>query len=160
MTISIIVAMGHGRVIGLNNQLPWLLPADLKFFKAATMGKPIIMGRKTFESIGRNLPGRTNIVVTRNKKWKAEGAKVVHTLEKAIKVAGKEKPDEIMVIGGAQIYAEALDHAQRLYITEVDINVEGDAFFPEKSGDWNEVSRTAHPAEDEKPAYAFVKLER
>lgn len=160
MIVSIIVAMGHNRVIGLNNQLPWLLPEDLKFFKATTMGKPIIMGRKTFESIGRALPGRTNIVITRNKKWKQDGVKVVHTMEKALKIAAKGKTEEIMVIGGAQIYAEALDHAQRLYITEVDIDVEGDAFFPEKSGHWSEVSRIAHPSEAEKPAYAFVKLER
>lgn len=160
MIISIIVAMGHNRVIGLNNQLPWLLPEDLKFFKAKTMGKPIIMGRKTFESIGRPLPGRTNIVITHNKKWKHEGVKVVHSMEKALKIAAKDKSEEVMVIGGAQIYAEALDHAQRLYITEVDIDAEGDAFFPEKRGPWNEVSRVTHPSEAEKPAYTFVILER
>lgn len=160
MITSIIVAMGRNRVIGQDNQLPWLLPADLIFFKATTMGKPIIMGRKTFESIGRALPGRTNIVITRNKNWSAEGVKVVHSLAKAIKLAGKEKTDEAMIIGGAQIYAEALEHTDRLYITEVDIEPEGDAFFPEIGEGWSETSHIAHPAEGCKPAYAFVTLER
>ncbi len=160
MITSIIVAMGHERVIGLNNQLPWLLPADLKYFKAITMGKPIVMGRKTYESIGRPLPGRTNIVITRNKKWKADGVKVVHNLKEAIKVARKDKSDEVMIIGGAQIYSEVLASADRLYVTEVDIDVDGDAFFPEIDTSWKEVSRKAHPAEGCKPAYAFVILDR
>ena len=160
MLTSLIVAMGHNRVIGSDNQLPWLLPADLKYFKAKTMGKPIIMGRKTYESIGRPLPGRTNIVITRNKKWKADGVKVVHSTLSALKLAGKEKPEEAMIIGGEQIYADSLQFADRLYITEVDLDPEGDAFFPEIGDEWREVSRTAHPAEGTKPAYAFVVLGR
>ncbi|MEO9275721.1 type 3 dihydrofolate reductase [Marinomonas sp. 5E14-1] len=140
--LSLIVAMSTNRTIGINNSLPWHLPNDLKYFKQATMGKPIIMGRKTFESIGKPLPGRRNIVISRGSSYQAEGIDVVTSLEDAISlgediclVNGQE---EVMVIGGAQIYELALEKADRLYITHVDANVEGDAFFPEV--DWSSYS--------------------
>lgn len=136
--LSLIVAMSSNRIIGINNSLPWHLPNDLKYFKQATMGKPIVMGRKTFESIGKPLPGRRNIVITRDVDYQAEGVDVVRSLEEAISlgediclVNGQE---EVMVIGGAQIYQLALEKADRLYVTHVDAHVEGDAYFPEV--DW------------------------
>ncbi|SBS35185.1 Dihydrofolate reductase type 3 [Marinomonas spartinae] len=136
--LSLIVAMSTNRTIGINNALPWHLPNDLKYFKQATMGKPIVMGRKTFESIGKPLPGRRNIVITRDEGFQADGIDVVHTLDDAIAlgediclVNGQE---EVMVIGGSQIYQLALERAERLYVTHVDAQVEGDAFFPEV--DW------------------------
>ncbi|WP_394181176.1 dihydrofolate reductase [Marinomonas posidonica] len=136
--LSLIVAMSTNRTIGINNSLPWHLPNDLKYFKQATMGKPIVMGRKTFESIGKPLPGRRNIVITRDANFQADGIDVVSSLEQAIAlgediclVNGQE---EVMVIGGAQIYELALPRVDRLYITHVDADVEGDAFFPEV--DW------------------------
>ena len=133
--LSLIVAMSANRVIGINNSLPWHLPNDLKYFKQATMGKPIVMGRKTFESIGKPLPGRRNIVITRDSDYQAEGIDVVTSLEAAISlgediclVNGQE---EVMVIGGAQIYQLALEKADRLYVTHVDADIHGDAYFPE-----------------------------
>ena len=159
MQISIIVAMASNRAIGINNQLPWHLPADLKHFKSVTMSKPIIMGRKTYESIGRPLPGRTNIVITRNPDWSAEGVEVAGSVDDAIACAG-DVP-EVMIIGGAEIYKLTLAHADRLYVTEVDLQVEGDAFFPEiNSEDWQETERGAFPAIDGKPAYAFVTYDQ
>ena len=160
MITSLIVAMGKNRAIGKDNQMPWHLPADLKFFKATTMAKPIIMGRKTFESIGRPLPGRTNIVITRNHDWSADGVSVAYSVVRALKMAADENTEEAMIIGGAQIYTESLQYADRLYITEIDLDPEGDAFFPEIGDEWREVSREAHPAEGDKPAYAFVTYER
>ncbi len=160
MITSLIVAMGKNRVIGKDNQMPWHLPADLKYFKATTMDKPIIMGRKTFDSIGRALPGRTNIVITRNHNWSADGVVVAHSVVLALKIAAGEQTSEAMIIGGAQIYADALAYADRLYVTEIDIETEGDAFFPEFGQEWYEVSRSAHVADGDKPAYAFVTLER
>lgn len=160
MNLSIIVAMGRNRVIGIDNQLPWLIPADLMYFKSVTMAKPIIMGRKTYDSIGRPLPGRKNIVITRNEGWKADGVAVVHNFASAIKAAEGEKTSEVMVIGGAQIYAEALLLVDKLYVTEVDVAPEGDAYFPEFSNEFQEVSRENHPAEGGKPAYSFVAYQR
>lgn len=136
--LSLIVAMSTNRTIGINNSLPWHLPNDLKYFKQATMGKPIVMGRKTFESIGKPLPGRRNIVISRDPSYLAEGVDVVTSLEDAISLGENiclvNGQEEVMVIGGAQIYELALEKADRLYITHVDANVEGDAFFPEV--DW------------------------
>lgn len=137
MRLSLIVAMAKGNVIGVNNSLPWHLPEDLQYFKAVTMGKPLIMGRKTFESIGRPLPGRVNIVVTRNAAWHFEGVTTVNTLEGAIEVAktvsesSNQEQTEVMIIGGAEIYRQALAFVTRLYVTEVELTIEGDAFFPE-----------------------------
>ncbi|MGV8834666.1 dihydrofolate reductase [Cellvibrio sp.] len=136
MKLAIIVAAARNGVIGCNNQLPWHLPQDLKYFKAVTLGKPVIMGRKTYESIGKPLPGRTNIVITRNKGWvAAEGVIVTNSFEQALLEAKKvcspaaSDLDEVMVIGGAEIYRSALQFADRIYLTRVDVEPEGDAFF-------------------------------
>lgn len=128
-TISLIVAMAHHRVIGVNNTLPWHLPEDLKRFRALTMGHHIVMGRKTYESLGRLLPGRTTVIVTRNKQFRVEGALIAHSLEQAI--AQCQQDEEIFIIGGAELYQQALQHADKLYVTEIDLEVQGDAFFPE-----------------------------
>ena len=135
--ISLIVALDKNRVIGLNNGTPWHLPGELQYFKEMTMGKPIIMGRKTFESIGRPLPGRRNIVITRNPQYDAEGIELALSLEEAIKIAGDV--EEIMIIGGQQIFTESLPLADRLYITEIDHEFEGDTYFPSYEG-WRKVS--------------------
>ena len=160
-TISLIAAMGHGRVIGIENRLPWKLPADMKWFRLHTLGKPIVMGRKTFESFGsKPLPDRHNIVITRNADYRAEGATVVTSIDEAIAAAG-EVP-EIMIIGGASFYAQMLPRADRLYLTLVDIQVTGDAWFPEyASTDWRVREEHRHEV-DEKNAHAmrFMVLER
>lgn len=166
IVVSMIVAMAENRVIGRNNQLPWYLPNDLKYFKASTMGKPIVMGRKTFESIGKPLPGRTNIVVTRDRGYSAEGVKIVHSAVEAIAVAASvaavDGVEELMVIGGAQLYQELLPLTQRLYLTEVHGQVEGDALFPVfERGLWREVARENFAAEGANPHdYSFTVLER
>ncbi len=160
MKISLIAAMADNGVIGRNNRLPWRLSADLQRFKALTMGKPIVMGRKTWESIGRPLPGRTNIVVTRDVGYRAEGCVVVHSIDQALEVAAGS--DEVMVIGGANLYRQLLDRADRLYLTQVRADVEGDAWFPDfDRAQWREVERESH-SRDEKNEYdyAFVTLER
>lgn len=159
MIISLIVAMDQNRVIGLNNQTPWRLPADLKYFKKTTMGKPIIMGRKTYESIGRPLPGRKNIIVTRNRHFKAEGCIVVHSIEDALSAAGE---GEVMVIGGAQLYEQLLPVADRLYVTLLETQFEGDTYFPEiDDEDWLEISREENkPSADIPFQYSFIVLER
>lgn len=126
MTLSIIVAMTKERVIGYQNKIPWHLSEDLKHFKKITMGHPIIMGRKTFESIGHPLPGRENIVITRNKNYKAVGVTIVHGLEEAL----KNKTGECFVIGGAEIYKAALPQADKLYLTLIHDQIKGDTFFP------------------------------
>lgn len=149
--VSLVVAVARNGVIGRDNDLPWRLPDDLKHFKAITLGKPVVMGRRTFESIGRPLPGRENRVVSRRPGFEAPGCRVFASLEAAL--AGPEP--EVMVIGGGQIYAAALPLAQRLYITEVDAEVAGDARFPGIDPDgWREVSCEAHAA-DERHAHAF-----
>ncbi len=135
MRIALVWAMSENRVIGRNNNLPWHLSNDLKYFKKITTGKPVIMGRKTYDSIGRPLPNRVNIVITRDTSFTAEGIKVVHSLADAIELAEAESivsgSEEVIVMGGAEIYAQALPFADRLYITQVHAQVEGDAFFPE-----------------------------
>ena len=128
MILSVIVAVARNGVIGRDNKLPWHLPADLKHFKEVTMGRPVVMGRKTFESIGRPLPGRKNIVVTRNRDFVANGCEVVSSLDAAIAMCADAA--EIFVIGGAQLYAEAIDRAARLYITRVEADIEGDTHLP------------------------------
>jgi dihydrofolate reductase len=157
--ISLIAAVARNGVIGRDGGLPWRIPADLRFFKETTMGKPIVMGRKTLESIGRALPGRQNIVVTRSAGFAADGVTVADSLDAAIAAAGDA--DEVMVIGGAEIYALAFARAQRLFLTEVDAAPEGDAHFPEfDRAAWREVARADHPADGDTPAYSFVTLER
>ncbi len=158
--LSIIAALSRNRVIGKDNQLPWRLPADLKHFKAVTLGKPVIMGRKTFESIGKPLPGRDNIVVTRNPHFRADGLAVVHSLDAAL--AQAHNAPEIMLIGGAQLYAEALPRAQRLYLTLIDADIDGDAQFPEYNpAEWRETAREDHASDENNHyRYSFLILER
>jgi dihydrofolate reductase len=151
--ISIIVAMAKNRVIGAKGAIPWHLPEELKRFKRLTLGHPIIMGRRTWESIGRPLPGRTSVIVTRQRGYRVPGAKVVHSLDDAIAACGGD--DEIFVIGGAELYAQALARAGRLYVTTVDAEVPGDTLMPDyAAGDWREVSAESFPA-DERHRYAF-----
>lgn len=144
--LSIIVAVAHDGVIGVNNTLPWHLPEDLKRFKALTMGHHIIMGRKTYDSLGRLLPGRTTVIVTRNENYKVEGALVANSLEAAIALC--ENDDEVFLIGGAELYQAGLQLAHKLYITEIELDVAGDAFFPKLvSTEWQETERDAHTSE-------------
>ncbi len=160
MLISAVVAMAENRVIGKENRLPWHLPADLKYFKTLTLGKTILMGRKTHESIGRVLPGRRNLILTRNPALQVPGAQVVDSLSQALKILSPA--DELMIIGGAALYRELLPQIQRIYLTLVHARIEGDSYFPELNpSEWQELSREDHPA-DEKNAYSFsfVVLER
>ena len=166
MTLSVIVAAARNGVIGSNNALPWHLPGDLRYFKRITMGKPVVMGRRTFESIGRLLPGRTNIVVTRQPDYAFEGLRVVASLEQALALAEDialiDGVEELMVIGGAEIYRAALPLAARIYLTEVHADVEGDAFLPAiEWSEWREISRQQFAADDGNPyPYSFVVFER
>ena len=164
MKVALIVAVSENNVIGRDNQLPWHLPEDLQYFKSVTMGKPILMGRKTYDSIGRPLPGRANIVITRDPNWTAEGVIVVNSLEDAMaegaEASNAVESDEIMVIGGAQIYHDCLPIADKLYLTKVDARIEGDAFFPEiDSSQWKKISEKSPSAVDKHP-YSFLILER
>ncbi|HEX7115327.1 MAG TPA: type 3 dihydrofolate reductase [Steroidobacter sp.] len=158
--LSLLVAAAENDVIGRQNDLPWRLPDDLKRFKALSLGKPVIMGRRTYESIGRPLPGRTNIVVSRRPDLAIEGCIVVDSLEAAIAVAG-EAP-EILVIGGAEVFREALPRASRIYLTRVHAHVEGDVHFPALEPDeWREVEVQHHPADERHAhAFSFILLER
>jgi dihydrofolate reductase len=165
--IAMIVAMAENQVIGRNNQLPWHLPNDLKYFKATTLGKPVVMGRKTFESIGKPLPRRSNIVVTSNAAYSAEGVMVAHGVEQAIdmatNIALNDGVSEIMVIGGAQLYAELLPKADRLYLTLVHAKVDGDAYFPVlDKAEWSCVSREdfGGGSGDQSYEYSFTIVER
>lgn len=161
MKISIIVAMASNRVIGLNNKMPWHLPADLKRFRKITMGSPILMGRKTFESIGRPLPGRTNIIISRNPAYKQDGCLVINDLETAIKT-GCQMAGEIFIIGGSDLYQALLPVADTLYITKIDKNFEGNTFFPEiNPADWLEMEREDIRNDTEAGFdYSFIRLRR
>jgi dihydrofolate reductase len=153
--VSIIAAMDRKRGIGVDNRLPWRLSADLKRFRDLTMGHHIIVGRKTFESIGKPLPGRRMVVVTRNAKYEAEGCDVVHSLEEAINLARERGESEVFIGGGAEIYSQSIGIADRLYLTFVDAEVAADIFFPEfDERDWSELESFYQPA-DEKNEYAF-----
>lgn len=157
--ISMIAAMAKNRVIGHENSLPWHLPEDLKHFKQMTLGKPVVMGRKTYESMGKPLPGRKNIVVTRNAHYQEEGCIVVTSLEQAIVHLADVK--EIMIIGGTEIYRLALPIAHRMYLTFIDLEVTGDAYFPEWDElMWQQQSIQSFPAQEAKPAYVFVEYVR
>ncbi|MDN3523209.1 dihydrofolate reductase [Halomonas ramblicola] len=163
--IAMIAAMAKNRVIGVDNQLPWYLPEDLKFFKRMTQAKPLVMGRKTFQSIGRPLPGRLNIVISRDPHFEPLGVRVCRSLDAALALADQQAAidgvEEIMVMGGAQIYAQALPRASRLYLTEVDVEVAGDARFPELDpAEWEEVQRVPGSPADGQPAYDFVEYRR
>tara|TARA_B100000446_G_C10542182_1_gene337331 strand:+ start:1792 stop:2283 length:492 start_codon:yes stop_codon:yes gene_type:complete len=160
------VAKASNNVIGRDNKLPWYLPNDLKYFKQVTFGKPVIMGRKTWESLKGPLPGRTNIVITRQPDYLADGAKVVATLDDAVAMAENvafiEGQEEAVIMGGAEIYSLALPQAERLYLTEVHANVEGDTFFPEyDASEWQQIAREDFAAEGPNPYdYSFVVYER
>lgn len=157
-TLSLIAAVARNGAIGKDNTLLWRLPEDLKFFKRTTLGCPVIMGRKTFESIGRPLPGRRNIVVTRNTAWQHEGVEVVHTLDEALAVAADEA--RVFVIGGGELYAQALPRADELILTEVDADFDADTFFPTWDRQaFTEQSRETHQA-DAGWAYHFVVYQR
>lgn len=156
--LSIIVAVARNRVIGVNNTLPWHLPEDLKRFRALTMGHHIIMGRKTYESLGRLLPGRTTVIVSRSKEYAVPGALVTDSLRGALALCGDDP--EVFVIGGAQLYREGLPIADRLYLTEIDVPFEGDAHFPEyDASSWREVSRESHVDGSGLP-FSYVTLVR
>ncbi|HEU4820854.1 MAG TPA: dihydrofolate reductase [Qipengyuania sp.] len=156
MALFAIYARAANGVIGKDGALPWHLPADLKRFKALTMGKPIVMGRKTFESFGKPLPGRRHIVLTRDRDWHAEGAEVVRTPQDALALAG----EDAAVIGGAAILTALLPHCDRVELTEVHADYPGDVVVPPLGPEWREVAREEHAAEDGRPAFAFVTLER
>ena len=158
-TITIIAAMAHNRAIGLAGAMPWHLPGELRHFKETTMGKPIVMGRKTWESIRRVLPGRQNIVVTRNREYRAEGCLVVQSLSLAIERA---EGDEIMVIGGGQLYRQALPVADRMVLTLVDCTPAADTWFPEwNENEWSEISRRSQAIDDSNAlGYEVVELIR
>ncbi|NRD72598.1 type 3 dihydrofolate reductase [Shewanella sp. VB17] len=156
MKIALIAAMANHRVIGKDNQMPWHLPEDLRHFKAVTLGKPIVMGRKTFDSIGRPLPGRHNIVISRQEGLTIEGTTCVTSFEAAIKAAGDI--EELVVIGGGQLYVSTLAIADKLYLTEISLDVAGDTFFPEwDDGSWLKVDEE-NALSDEGLKYRFINL--
>ncbi|MCF5899156.1 type 3 dihydrofolate reductase [Aeromonas veronii] len=162
MKISMIAAMAHDRVIGKDNQMPWHLPADLAHFKRVTLGKPVLMGRKTFESIGRPLPGRRNLVISRNPDYQAEGIEVVGSIEAALALLAGSSVEELMVIGGGHLYAEMLPSADCLYLTQIDLAVEGDTRFPAfDDGQWQRIACESHPADEKNPhSYSFETWQR
>jgi dihydrofolate reductase len=158
--ISLLVAVTENGVIGRDHGMPWHLPDDLKHFKALTLAKPVLMGRKTFESIGRPLPGRTNLVLTRTPGWSVPGVTVVPDLDAAIRAAGSAP--ELVVAGGAQVYALALPRATRIHLTRIHAVICGDTWLPEIADtEWRETARELHPVDDRHPyAMSFVTLER
>ncbi|MCU7647931.1 dihydrofolate reductase [Pseudomonas piscis] len=165
LPLSLIAALAENRVIGIDNSMPWHLPGDFKYFKATTLGKPIIMGRKTWDSLGRPLPGRLNIVVSRQTDLALEGAEVYPSLEAAMvraeQWALEQGASELMLIGGAQLYTQGLEQADRLYLTRVALSPQGDAWFPEFDEQrWKLVSDQPNPAQGDKPAYSFEVWER
>ena len=157
-TVSLIVAIANNHVIGVNNTLPWHLPEDLKRFRALTMGHHIIMGRKTYESLGRLLPGRTTVIVTRNKDYGVEGALIANSLAEAITLCKND--DEVFVIGGAELYKDALKLANKLYVTQIDLEVQGDAFFPAfDTTEWKETLREVHTSA-QGLSFNYINLEK
>ncbi len=162
MIISAIVATAKNNVIGKDNQIPWYLPADLSYFKKTTLDHHLIMGRNCFRSIGRPLPKRTNIVVTRDPFFTADGVLVAHSIEEALGMAFDGGEPEVFIIGGGEIYRETVDLWDRIYLTEVDLEAAGDVFFPEiEASEWEEVSSEAHqPDQKNEWAYIFRVLER
>ena len=155
-----IAAMGKDRVIGKDNKMPWHLPADLQWFKKTTLGSPILMGRKTYDSIGRPLPDRLNIILSRDTSLKIEGCTVVNSLQDALNAA--KGADEVFITGGAHLYDTFLEDADRLYLTLIDGRFEGDTYFPDYTQfQWQEVDRIDNPADDKNPhPYSFLTLER
>jgi dihydrofolate reductase len=159
--ISHIVAMDQNRVIGKENRLPWHLPADLAYFKKVTMGHAIIMGRKTFESIGRPLPGRENVIITRNQSFQAKGCTVIHSIEEVRQFAAKHN-DEVFVIGGAELFRATFPFAERLYVTKIEASFSGDTFYPAfDESEWQLVSYTKGIKDEKNPYdYTFIVYER
>lgn len=157
--ISLIVAHDIDRVIGKENDLPWRIPEDLAYFKKMTMGKPMIMGRKTFDSIGKPLPGRQSIVVTRNKNYAQEGVIVTHTLKEAIEVA-KQYADEVMIIGGAEIFSLGLGIANRLYVTFINKHFEGDVYFPMYGTEWKLASTSEEQQSTSGTPFSYLVYEK
>lgn len=153
--ISLLVAHDLNRVIGIDNKMPWHIPEELGYFKKVTMGKSVVMGRKTFESIGRPLPGRLNIIVTRNEGYSANGVEVVHNLDSAVE-RGKQFSDEVVIIGGAEIFNLSMEIADRLYITVIRNEYEGDTFFPEYGDDWKLVSESEEQHTKEGITYTYL----
>lgn len=165
LPLCLIAALADNRVIGRDNQMPWHLPEDFKHFKAKTLGKPIIMGRKTWDSLGRPLPGRLNLVVSRQEGLVLEGAEVFASLEEAIaradQWAREQGVDELMLIGGAQLYEQGLALAERLYLTRIALQPEGDTWFPAfAEADWQCSESAEHAATEDKPAYRFETWQR
>lgn len=160
MIISIIAAMADNRVIGIENRLPWSLPADMKWFRQQTTGKAVLMGRKTFDSIGRPLPNRRNIIISRAAALEVEGCEVANGVDAALALCRNEP--EVMIIGGASFYEQMLPRADRLYLTLVHAEISGDAHFPGfDPAQWREIERQDHSADDANPfAYTFLILER
>ena len=157
--VTLVVARATNGVIGRDGGLPWHISADLKRFKALTMGSAMVMGRRTFDSLPKLLPGRRHIVLTRDPSWRAEGAEVAASVDQALELAGAEP---LSVIGGAEIFALLLPLAERVELTEVQADIKGDTFMPDprETGRWQEVAREEHPADGDTPAFAFVTLER
>lgn len=163
--LSIIVARADNGVIGRDNAMPWHIPDDLKYFRKITLGKPVLMGRKTFVSLQRPLPGRPNLVVSRDPHFTAEGVEIFSSLESALRrgqeLSAASGADEIMLIGGAQVFAEGFPHVSRLYLTEIHSTPDGDVFFPPfDRSQWSEISRHPVAADNAVPAHDFVVLER
>jgi dihydrofolate reductase len=162
MRIAFVVAYARGRVIGRDNALPWDMPADRRHMRRLTMGKPLIMGRRTYESIGRPLEGRTSIVLTRDPAFRAEGVLVAPSPDEALALARATGAEEAIVFGGSDVFAQFLPRADRLYVTEIDADIPGDRTFPEIDlRDWREVERAEFPADERNPhPYRFVTLDR
>ena len=164
MTVSIIVACSRNNVIGRDNELPWRLSEDLRHFKQTTMGKPMIMGRKTYDSIGRPLPGRTTLVVTRQRDWRREGVIVCESLPQALAEARRHlaaDSDEIIIAGGEEIYRQSLVLADQVYLTRVDLEVDGDAFFPPlDAADWEKVEEIPGVAAADGTGFAFIRYKK
>lgn len=160
MALTAILARATNGTIGRDGTLPWHIPADLKRFKALTMGKPMIMGRRTFESLGKPLPGRRHIVLTRDPQWRADGVETAHTPERALALAGTGAGADASVIGGAEIYRLLMPFCARIELTEVHADIAGDTAIPPFGPAWREIMREDYPAAEGRPAFSFVTLER
>jgi len=161
MQVSAIVAVSRNGIIGLNNQLPWKLPADLAYFKRVTQGHHILLGRKNYQSIGRPLPNRTNLVLTRDSQFSAPGCTLVHSMEQALEIASLAGETELFVIGGAEIYALALPWTTRLYLTRIEEDFSGDVALPNLGTGWKEVWKESHDPDERNPySYSFLRYER
>jgi dihydrofolate reductase len=162
--VALVVACADNGVIGKDGKMPWHIPADLQHFKKLTLGKPVLMGRKTYDSIGRPLPRRTNIVITRDPHWRMEGVQVAQNLATGLALAYEEAHhsgvDEVMVIGGGEVYRQCLTEARHIYLTEIHHAYDGDATFSFAREGWRETAREDHPADGDAPAYSFVTLTR